>query len=94
MKFDFQNIEKEVFIIAEIGNNHEGNIEVAEELITEAAFSKVNAVKFQTIVPEKLVTSVDKKRLDTLKKFQFSKEQTLHLSRFAENKGLIFFTTE
>ena len=76
MKFDFQNIEKEVFIIAEIGNNHEGNIEVAEELITEAAFSKVNAVKFQTIVPEKLVTSVDKKRLDTLKKFQFSKEQT------------------
>ena len=93
MKFEFQNIEKEVFIVAEIGNNHEGNIEVAEELIKEAAFSKVNAVKFQTIIPEKFVTPADKKRLDTLKKFQFTKEQILHLSKFAENKGLIFFST-
>ena len=39
---------KKTFIIAEIGNNHEGNFNVAKKLISQAAISGVDAVKFQT----------------------------------------------
>ena len=36
------------FIIAEIGNNHNGEMEIAKKLIDEAYRCGVNAVKFQT----------------------------------------------
>jgi len=39
---------KKTFIIAEIGNNHEGSFSVACKLIKEAKRAGVDAVKFQT----------------------------------------------
>lgn len=36
------------YIIAEIGSNHNGNFDLACEMIEKAAFAGVNAVKFQT----------------------------------------------
>ena len=36
------------FIIAEIGINHNGDIEIAKKLINGAKYSGANAVKFQT----------------------------------------------
>ena len=36
------------FIIAEIGNNHNGSMEIAKELITKAKESGASSVKFQT----------------------------------------------
>lgn len=35
------------FVIAEIGNNHQGDVEIAKQMIRAAAFAGVNAVKFQ-----------------------------------------------
>lgn len=49
------NLDDEVYIIAEIGGNHNGNPKVALELVQAAANSKVNAVKFQTYHAETLV---------------------------------------
>ena len=48
------NTSKKIFLIAEIGNNHEGNLNLAKKLI----YSKKNgadAVKFQYINPKNLV---------------------------------------
>lgn len=81
-----------VFIIAEIGNNHEGNFEIAKKMISEAAASGVDAVKFQTFIPEH-ISSGDKTRLDRLRGFQFSYDQFSELSLYAKRKGLIFFST-
>ena len=36
------------YIIAEIGSNHNGNFDIACELIEKAKFAGANAVKFQT----------------------------------------------
>ncbi|MDQ0619537.1 N-acetylneuraminate synthase family protein [Arthrobacter globiformis] len=47
---------EEVFIIAEAGVNHDGDVAVAHELIDMAADTGANAVKFQTFKPEALVT--------------------------------------
>ena len=43
--------KKKVFIIAEAGVNHNGDIELAKQLIDAAAEAKADAVKFQTWKP-------------------------------------------
>ena len=39
------------FVIAEIGGNHEGNLDYAKKLLIDAAKSGADAVKFQTYFP-------------------------------------------
>jgi len=82
-----------VFIVAEIGNNHEGDYSLAEEMIYAASESGVDAVKFQTFKPEKFVSKSDSSRLDQLTKFQLTYDQFYELSIVAEKIGLNFFST-
>ncbi len=44
-----------VYIVAEIGVNHDGSLAVARELVRAAAQTGVDAVKFQVFSPERLV---------------------------------------
>lgn len=48
--FDLKNHvqEKDVFIIAEVGQNHQGDLDLAREFIRIFAFEGADAVKFQT----------------------------------------------
>lgn len=93
MKIDKIDLEKDVFIVAEIGNNHEGNFSLAEKMIAAAAKAGAHAVKFQTIVPEKLVSSRQKETIDLFTKFQFSHEQFAKLKRVADREGVLFLST-
>ena len=93
MKIGNINTSKKVFIIAEIGNNHEGNFEIAKKMINKAASIGVDAVKFQTFLPEHFVSYEDKLRLNRLKDFQLSYKQFTELAKIAKKKGLIFFST-
>ena len=87
-------IEKnKIFIVAEIGNNHEGNFLTAKKLIVEAAKAKVDAVKFQTFNTELFIDSSEKKRRKILSKFKFNKDEFIKLSELATKLGLIFFST-
>lgn len=81
------------FIIAEIGNNHEGSFRLAKKLIIEAAKTGVDAVKFQTFQTENYVNSQDKKRFNRLKKFELTKKQFSKLAILAKKKKLIFIST-
>ena len=56
------------YIIAEIGSNFNQNKKLAFKMIKAAKNSGADAVKFQTIVPEKLVEEEDVKRLNQLRK--------------------------
>ncbi|WNJ99114.1 N-acetylneuraminate synthase family protein [Thalassospiraceae bacterium LMO-JJ14] len=82
-----------VFIIAEVGNNHEGDFALAQEMVGLAAETGVDAVKFQTIVPERFVKRSDEPRFSTLKKFEFSYDQFSQLSKQAHAAGLKFMST-
>ena len=44
--------KKKIYVIAEAGVNHNGNIDLAYKLIDAAVSAKVDAVKFQTANPE------------------------------------------
>ena len=89
---NFSTKEK-VLIIAEIGNNHEGSYTLAEEKIGLAAEAGADAVKFQTIIPEKLVSVQEKERIQQLKKFQLSYDEFTKLSKMAKKEGVIFLST-
>ena len=47
------NLNKRVYIIGETGVNHNGDINIAKELIFSAKEAGVDAVKFQSFNPEK-----------------------------------------
>ena len=85
--------KKKVFIVAEIGNNHEGSINIAKKLIKKAAEAGADAVKFQTFVPRKYVSINDIQRTKQLKKFQFTIAQFKKLFEFAKKHNVIFFST-
>ena len=63
---------KKVFIVAEIGNNHEGNYVVAKKLIYNAKLAGADAVKFQAYNVNKYVSGQNKQRFKRLKKFQLT----------------------
>ena len=54
--------KNKTFIIAEIGNNHEGCFDTANQLIEAAAEAGVDAVKFQTFDPKYYVSSQQKRK--------------------------------
>ena len=80
-------------IIAEVGNNHEGDFSVAEELVDKAAEAGADAVKFQTFLPELFTSRADPARFQRLKQFQLSFDQFAALAARAKARGLKFIST-
>ncbi len=89
---DFDTDER-VLIVAEIGNNHEGDVGLAEEMIRLAADAGADAVKFQTFRTEDYVSARDRERFDRLKSFELSADQFNHLAGTARRSGLLFLST-
>ncbi|MEW5766655.1 MAG: N-acetylneuraminate synthase family protein [bacterium] len=84
--------DEPTFVVAEVGQNHNGDIDLAKRLIKEAAQSGADAVKLQTIFAGGLVTDDDSgyKRLQAL---EFNLAQYQELSKTAGETGIIFFST-
>lgn len=85
--------DKNYFIIAEIGNNHGGNILKAKQLILEAKKAGADAVKFQFINPENLVSTSESKRIKQLKKICLSFKQFELINKFCKKKKIEFFSS-
>jgi|TARA_B100000959_G_scaffold253656_1_gene284700 N-acetylneuraminate synthase/N,N'-diacetyllegionaminate synthase len=87
------NLTKKTFVIAEIGNNHEGRFDVAKKLIFKAKQCGADAVKFQTFIPEYFVPKSNKKRYEQLKNFKLTFKQFKKLADYSKKIGIIFFST-
>ena len=94
---NFKNIflKSKPIIVAEIGNNHEGNFNRAIKLIDAAINSGADAVKFQTYRIEAYYNRkyTDKKRYKRLKKFQLSFDEFEKLSVYSKKKKIVFYST-
>ncbi|KYH34823.1 N,N'-diacetyllegionaminic acid synthase [Clostridium tepidiprofundi DSM 19306] len=64
-----------VFIVAEIGANHNGNVELAKKMVKVAADCGVDAVKFQTYTSEELLA--DKDRIITWGNEEYRKSEPI-----------------
>lgn len=94
-------------IIAEAGVNHNGDLELARQLIDAAADAGVDYVKFQTFKAEKLVTRTaqqaeyqaqnaaeeDGSQFAMLKKLELSEADHYQLRDYAESCGVKFLST-
>jgi sialic acid synthase SpsE len=89
---NFDTAEK-VLIIAEIGNNHEGDFELAKDMIDAAAEAGADAVKFQTFDTENYVSKIDTQRFVKLKSFELSLKQFEQLAIHAKELDLLFLST-
>lgn len=93
-----------VFIIAEIGINHNGSVDIARKMIDGAIYSGCDAVKFQKRTPEICVPrdQWDIERdtpwgrmtyIDYRYKMEFNREEFTKLVDFCNEKGIIWFAS-
>jgi N,N'-diacetyllegionaminate synthase len=93
MRIAAHDLAEKILVVAEIGNNHEGNFEVACRMLDAAADAGVDAVKFQTFQTRLFTSQADPARFERLSKFELSQDQFAQLERRARARGLIFLST-
>lgn len=95
-----------IFIIAEAGVNHNGNIETAKKLVDAAVLAGADAIKFQTFKAENLVcknaakaeyqletTNEEESQFDMLKKLELTSEMHEQLMTYCGQKEIMFLST-
>lgn len=95
-----------IFIVAEIGCNHNGKKEIARQLVDKAKECGADAVKFQTFKAkdliscyapkaeyQKVTTGTSDSQLEMTQKLELSHEDFLELKAYAESLGLAVFST-
>jgi len=86
--------KKRTFIIAEIGNNHEGNFQNAKKMIFNAYKAGVDAVKFQTFVTDEFISKEkNEKAYFRFKKFELSYKEFTKLRDYSHKFNLKFIST-
>jgi N-acetylneuraminate synthase len=89
-------------VIAEIGINHEGNLEVAKEMVDAAYRAGAEVVKHQTHVVEDEMSKEAKKVIpgntnvsiyEVMERCALNEEDERALKDYVESKGMIFLST-
>ena len=84
--------EKNTYVIAEGGLNHNGDINIAKKLIDSAKECGANAIKFQTYKTENFVRETNQ-YFDVFKNAELNFEQFEELKNYSKSIGLTFFST-
>mgnify|MGYP001265611499 CR=1 FL=1 len=69
-------------VIAEIGNNHEGDLVLAEKMIEAAHEAGAHAVKFQTFRTEEYISNANPERFERMKSL-YQKLKDEHVRKVA-----------
>jgi len=100
---DYKLGGESVFVIAEIGNNHNGSVKLALEMVNAAHEAGANCVKFQM----RNMSSVYRKKslnkqgedlgteyvLDLLERFQLSQHEHKQVAEYCDQKGILYMCT-
>lgn len=99
-------MDNSVFIIAEAGVNHNGELKLAKKLIDIAKDSGANAVKFQTFKAQTLAsenakkaayqkktTNTDESQFDMLKKLELTHEMHIELINYCKHQEILFLSS-
>lgn len=95
-----------VFIIAEIGVNHNGDLNLAKKMILEAKKAGVDAVKFQSFKADKLVskdakkaeyqtknTEKDESQYSMIKKLELTEQDHIYLKNICDEENIKFLSS-
>jgi N-acetylneuraminate synthase len=92
------------FIVAEIGINHNGDLDIAKQLIDVAKWAGADAVKFQKRTPELCVPEDQKDKmretpwgyityLEYRRRIEFDKKEYREIDRYCKEKGMMWFAS-
>ncbi|MDE3117966.1 MAG: N-acetylneuraminate synthase family protein [Nitrospirota bacterium] len=81
------------FIIAEIGSNHDGSLEIAKTLIREAAKAGADAVKFQSFRAATLAAPRQERLQKFFKQAELDPAWYQDLIRVADEEGVVWLST-
>jgi N-acetylneuraminate synthase/N,N'-diacetyllegionaminate synthase len=97
---------KPVFIVAELGINHNGDLEVAKKMIIEAKKCGADAVKLQSFVTNEFISDknlkytyqsqgkkVTETQYEMFKRYELNKKAQKQLFDFAKKQKMIIFST-
>ena len=95
-----------VLIIAEVGVNHNGDLNLAKQIVDSIAHTDVDVIKFQTVVPELLMvpttpkaqyqqetTGTEESAFEMISSLQFSYDEFVELKKYVEAAGKRFLST-
>lgn len=98
--------KKKIFIIAEAGDNHNGDYKLALQLVDKAVEAGADCVKFQTFITENVISKFAEKadyqkentgesesQYEMVKKLELSFEQFRSIKKYCEQKGILFLST-
>ena len=99
-------MEEHVFVIAEAGVNHNGDVALGRQLIDAAADGGADAVKFQSFraaalassaapkaAYQKRTTGVAESQVEMLRRLELSVDAHRELRTYAERRGITFLST-
>jgi len=92
------------YIIAEIGINHNGSVDIAKQMIDAAVIAGVDAVKFQKRTPEICTPPEQQKQmrdtpwgyityLEYRHKVEFGEDEYREIDRYSKEKGITWFAS-
>ena len=92
------------YIVAEIGINHNGELDIAKQMIDAAVHAGVDAVKFQKRTPDIATPPEQQKQmretpwgyityLDYRYKVEFTEEQYCEIDRYCQEKGIAWLVS-
>ncbi len=97
---------RHVFVIAEAGVNHNGDIRIAKKLIDAAVEAGADAVKFQTFKTENIVcknaqkaeyqleaTDQSETQFEMLKKLELTEQMHRELIQYCKERSIMFLST-
>jgi N,N'-diacetyllegionaminate synthase len=98
--------EQRVLIIAEVGVNHNGDMQLARAIVDSIAHTDVDVIKFQTAIPsllmtestpkaeyQKETTGTEESAIKMIADLQFTFEEFIELQRYVEATGKRFLST-
>ena len=88
----YKSFHKRVFIIAEIGINHEGSVDKCIEMINEARDSGADAIKIQTMDPNENYCK-NSISYEIFSKSILTNEQTFQIFDYCRKRNIKIFTT-
>lgn len=97
---------KPCYIIAEIGINHNGDIDLAKRMIDEAKACEVDAVKFQVFKSEDFISedcstytykskgeTITEPMIEMFKRYEFGDDEFKDIFEYCKKKEIEFFVT-
>jgi len=82
-----------VFVIAEAGVNHFGQMERAIRLVDMAVEAKADAVKFQVYKTELMIAKESREWVERMKQKELRYEEIAEVKKYCERRGILFLAS-